>query len=117
MDLNKNGVDDIEEIKASLHDATTDLMAGVARVWDWVKAEAARIEALFTGSLAVIKNAVLRAIGQAEADPKTIGQIVADTLNIIAREARHLLEEVKSEFLIALTGLLHPGLTDLPAAA
>jgi hypothetical protein len=111
MDLNKNGIDDIEEIKKYVADKTTDLMTGVAHVWDWVKAEAARIEALFEGSLQTIKDAVLRAIGSAEADPKTIGEIVADTLNIIAREATHLLEEVKSEFLIALTGLLHPGLT------
>lgn len=116
IDLNKNGKDDIEEIKEWATDVATDLMAGAARVWEWVKAEAARIEALFTGAMSVIKAALQKAMGDVQADPKSVGQIVADTLTILAREARHLLDEIKSDFLVALQGLLYPAAT-APAAS
>lgn len=116
MDLNNNGKDDIQEIKDWFWAEETKLMDGAARIWDWVKAEAARIEALVEGAWATIKDALKEAIGDILADPKSIGQVVADTLTIIARTSMALLNEVKSDFLTALAGLVMPA-TAIPVTA
>lgn len=116
MDLNNNGKDDIQEIKDWFWAEETKLMDGAARIWDWVVAEANRIESLIEGAWTAIKAALKEAIGDILADPKSIGQVVADTLTIIARTSMAVVNEVKSDFLTALAGLAMP-VTVLPAGA
>ena len=103
LDLNNNGVDDLEELSTFIRDIGTDLLEDAAAAWEWLKQEAKKITALFADAMVVIKAAVLKALGDVLTRP--LGEIVADTLTILYREARHIAEVVSSDFITALIGL------------
>lgn len=115
MDLNNNGKDDVQELKDAAGTFLTavghDLVAAAEAAWEWLKAELAKLSAQ---ALAMLKAAVVEAFGNGD---RPLGEVVADTLTILYREARELADEIKSDVVTALVGLTtRPALT-APAAA
>lgn len=115
MDINQDGKDDIQQLKDFLSDVGTDLLENAAAAWEWLKNELAKIKQLFADGLEIIKAAINQAIGQFGSRP--LGELVADTLTILANTAKHIFDVTKSDVLTALIGLTAPkAIAPAPAA-
>lgn len=102
MDLNNNGKDDVQELKeaagAFIHDAEKSLEDAATAGWHWLQNELAKLTD-------EVKTDLKAALVQAAGDDKPIGEVVADTLTILARDGMDLVEQVGSDVIEALAGL------------
>lgn len=101
MDLNKDGKDDLQQLRTFIEDVGTDLLETANAAWEWLKAELAKLTAR---ALAVLKSAIQSALASAGAG-RPLGEVVADTLTILYREARDIFDEFKSDVVQAMVGL------------